>query len=43
MRSARMHLARSQSTGTAALTREQNNSSFRYKDAVTLFFRSGQV
>jgi hypothetical protein len=51
-----MHLARSQSTGTAAPARDQklwrpqisgsnvqNNSSFRYKDAVTSFFRSGQV
>jgi hypothetical protein len=47
---ARMHLARSQSTGTAAPARDQilgsnvqNNSSFRYKDAVTSFFRSRQV
>jgi hypothetical protein len=51
-----MHLAHSQSTGTAAPARDQklrqpqisgsnvpNNSCFRYKDAVTLFFRSGQV
>jgi hypothetical protein len=53
---ASMHLAHSQSTGTAAPARNQklrrpqilgsnvqNNSSFRYKDAVTSFFRSGQV
>jgi hypothetical protein len=51
-----MHLAHSQSTGTAApacdqkLRRPQisgsnvqNNSSFRYKNAVTSFVRSGVV
>jgi hypothetical protein len=51
-----LHLAHSQSIGTAAPARDQklrrpqisglnaqNNNSFRYKDAVTSFFRSGQV